>query len=108
MFDSHCHLNFQVFSETYDKVIASAKESGVTHIMIPGTDIETSKKAIQITKDYLNLFASVGIHPTKDLESLDLAKTMYVLEELCNDNTVKAIGEIGLDYYHFRSPAKIQ
>ncbi|SRR3989344_7765187 len=108
MFDSHCHLNFQVFSETYDKVIASAKARGVTHIMIPGTDIETSKKAILITQDYLNLFASVGIHPTKDLEAIDLDKTMYILAELLANAKVKAIGEIGLDYYHYRSPSKIQ
>ncbi|KKR30532.1 hypothetical protein A2715_05945 [Candidatus Woesebacteria bacterium RIFCSPHIGHO2_01_FULL_39_32] len=108
MFDSHCHLNFQVFDDIYNQVIATAKESGVTHLMIPGTDISTSEKAIEITKDYINVHAAVGVHPTKDLENLDIKKTLFRLEELASEEKVKAIGEIGLDYYHFKAPASLQ
>ena len=48
MFDTHCHLNFKAFDGIVDNVIADAKKAGVTHTVVPGTDIESSKKAVEI------------------------------------------------------------
>ncbi len=83
MFDTHCHLNFQAFEGRVESVIKAAKESGVNHIVIPGTDLATSKKAIEIANtvmvrqahhdsnvtlsltkgDNVNIYAAIGIHP---------------------------------------------
>jgi hypothetical protein len=46
MFDTHAHLNFSRFKKNLDEVIALSKESGVSQIVIPGTDVESSKKAV--------------------------------------------------------------
>lgn len=62
-FDTHCHLNFQAFDLGVEEVIDQAKEVRVDHIVIPGTNLETSKKAIKIAEKFSNIYAAVGIHP---------------------------------------------
>ena len=63
MFDTHCHLNFQKFKNNLSEVVERARESGISHINIPGTDVKSSKVAVDIAQDFDNTYASVGIHP---------------------------------------------
>ncbi|PIZ65283.1 hypothetical protein CO051_02530 [Candidatus Roizmanbacteria bacterium CG_4_9_14_0_2_um_filter_39_13] len=72
MFDTHCHLNFKRFKKNLDEVISRASKAGVTKIVIPGTDVTSSKKAIEVADQHEGLYAAVGIHPhhaAKYLES---------------------------------------
>ena len=48
LFDTHCHLNFSAFVGQVDETIKRSLEVGVNYIMVPGTDVETSKKAVEI------------------------------------------------------------
>jgi TatD DNase family protein len=101
MIDAHCHLNFEAFENDYAEVIKRAKDCGVELIINAGTSIESSQKAVELAKKYENLYAIVGIHPhhadkvTKgwDKEINDLAKMPKVV----------GIGEIGMDYYSYKS-----
>ena len=61
MFDTHCHLNFSRFKKNVDEVIRRAKNADVTQIVIPGTDIESSKKAIEIAEKFLRLVEDAHI-----------------------------------------------
>ncbi len=63
MIDVHCHLNFQAFEKDHDQVIKSAFEKGVTKIINVGTKLDSSLKAVELAKDYKNLYAIVGVHP---------------------------------------------
>ena len=76
LFDTHCHLNFQAFAGKVEEVIKRAKKAGVDNIVIPGTDLETSKKAVEIASYVIlsegaegdrvegsGIYAAVGIHP---------------------------------------------
>ncbi len=63
MFDTHCHLQFGAFDKNLERVVDNAKKAGVSYIVIPGTDVETSKKAVEIASKFENVFAAVGIHP---------------------------------------------
>lgn len=108
MFDTHCHLNFEAFEDSYEDVIGRARHAGVRFMLIPGTDWKTSKKAFDIAEVHQNIYASVGIHPTKDLGKIDLEPTIFKLEELAENDKVVAIGEVGLDYYWFRSSPDVQ
>lgn len=108
MFDTHCHLNFQAFEESFSQVIKDANSKGVSYFMIPGTDFETSRKATQIAKANKNVFASVGIHPTKDLENSKLQKDMEKIKKLAKSGLVCAIGETGLDLHWYRADLGIQ
>lgn len=63
MFDTHCHLNFKAFKKSLPDVILRAQEAGITHIVIPGTDVKTSKKGVDVAQLHDNMYAAVGIHP---------------------------------------------
>lgn len=66
-----------------------------------GTDLETSKKAIELAADHKGIWATVGLHPNDNLnEGFD--ERAY--EELLKQDKVVAMGEIGLDYYRTAEP----
>jgi TatD DNase family protein len=101
MIDAHCHLNFEAFDKDYEEIIKRAKDCGVEIIINTGTSIESSLKAVELAQKYQDLYAIVGIHPHHadkvekgwDKEINDLAKMPKVV----------GIGEIGMDYYSYKS-----
>lgn len=102
MIDSHCHLDFPHFDQDRDAVLARAVESGVIAIVNPGTDLESSRRAVELAERYEGVYAAVGVHP-HDAFSLD-RQTLAELRQLASHPQVVAIGEIGLDYYRDLSP----
>lgn len=95
--DTHCHLDFNKFDEDREAVIQRAAEVGVTRILIPGLDDESSRAAIHLAESHANLYAAVGFHPT-DLDKFS-TKAFEETKRLAGHETVVAIGEIGIDYY---------
>lgn len=109
MFDTHCHLNLDVFDGTIDYVVKSAKNAGVTRMLVPGVDIDSSKTALSLADKYPSIYAAVGIHPTVDLKEEALDKQLREIEKMADSSdSVVAIGEIGLDHYKYKSPSRIQ
>lgn len=104
--DTHCHLNFKTFQSDLPEVIERAWEAGLTRILIPGTNLETSQQAIRLAEKNPGIYASVGIHPN-DISIWD-KETQHGLRDLCRHPKVLAVGEIGLDYYRDRTPRPIQ
>lgn len=100
--DTHCHLAMDVFREDLDQVIENARQVGVSKILVPGTDIESSHQAIQLTERYTEVYAAVGVHPHS--ASTWNANSADQLRELAKKPKVVAIGEIGLDFYRNISP----
>lgn len=101
MIDVHCHLNFHSFEKDVDEVIKKAKEDGVEEIINVGTSLESSQKAIELAQKYGNLYAITGIHPH---HADKIEKGFEIeLEELAKNPEVVGIGEIGLDYYGYKS-----
>ncbi len=93
MIDTHAHLNFPDFDKDLEQVIGESFKNGVEKIIIPGSDVLNSKKAVEIAGEHENIFAAVGIHPHYTDE--DFSK----LIELAKNKKVVAIGECGLDYF---------
>jgi len=46
--DTHCHLNFKRFHKTRGAVIQEAHNKGVGIFIVPGTDVISSQKAVEI------------------------------------------------------------
>lgn len=101
MIDAHCHLNFHSFESDLDEVIKRAKEKGVDKIINVGTSLESSLKAVELSEKYDNLFAIVGIHP-HHADKLDKGWEEE-LKKIIKQKKVVAIGEIGMDYYSYKS-----
>lgn len=114
MIDSHCHLNLHKFDNDYDKVIREAIEAGVTTIVNTGTSIPSSRKAIELASKYENLYAIVGIHPhhadklDAEFEGEIQDDWLEQLEKLAREPKVIGIGEIGMDYFRYKSNGTVE
>ncbi len=106
LIDTHCHLNLDLFDEDLSDVITRSQHAGVERIIVPGIDLETSKKSIQISRNYPEVFTAIGIHPN-ELNHVG-PNDLLELKRLAQNPKVIAIGEIGLDFYHKRSSQEIQ
>jgi TatD DNase family protein len=106
MIDSHTHLNFHAFASDWEKVVDRAVENGVTSMIVVGTDLESSKKAVAMAQKNQFLYASVGVHPhhARGIKKpkVDLSEIEKSLTFLASQPKVVAIGEIGLDRHHYQ------
>lgn len=120
MFDTHCHLNFFRFKDRVDEVIRQAQKERINLILIPGTDIATSKKAVEIASQYRKVYAAVGIHPHNVYDYMINRSASSVLrpaqnpepitqndirfiEDLLQNPKVVAVGEIGMDKHPYKA-----
>ena len=124
IFDTHCHLDVPAFDEDRDAVFASAKGAGVSLILNPAYDLESSRRAVALAQSRSDVVAAVGVHPN-DAATFD-EETLAELRRLAPTSPhpnrpldgpsegrlraakplppgerelVVAIGEIGLDYH---------
>ena len=112
--DTHCHLDLNKFDDDRDAVIQRATEAGVTRMLIPALELESSLAVLKLAESHPNLYAAIGFHPT-DLDKWNESS----IENLRNlilpypspspfgrGRKLVAIGEIGLDYYWIKEPDK--
>jgi TatD DNase family protein len=106
LIDTHAHLDVKEFDNERDEVIARAVIAGVTKIITVGTDVSSSRKAIELAEKYAQVYAAVGIHP----HYAGRIENSYItqLKELTKRPKVVAIGETGLDFYRSYSPREAQ
>ena len=111
LFDSHSHYNDDKFNIDREEIIKETLLNGVSNFIVAGYNIESSKKAIEIAKNYNEIYAIVGISPN-DLENVeekdDIDKYVNEIENIAKDSKVVAIGEIGLDYYWNKENKELQ
>lgn len=99
LFDSHTHLNFHAFGEDLIDVIKRCQAFPMSLVNI-GAAYDTSLKAIELAKNNKNFYASLGLHPIHVFdEEFNITKYQELIS--ANKNEVVAMGETGLDYYHF-------
>ncbi|MDP8222002.1 MAG: YchF/TatD family DNA exonuclease [Candidatus Lernaella stagnicola] len=106
LIDTHCHLDWDSFQADLPDVIARAHEAGVQRLLTIGTDVQTSRRAVEIAHQYDAVYAAVGIHP-HDAKTADDA-ALAAIEELAHEKKVVALGEVGLDFFKNYSPHDVQ
>ncbi len=97
-YDTHAHLDYPDYADDLPEVIARAQNAGITRIISIGTDLESSRRAVQLADRFEGVFAAVGWHPSNAHEAPEDIRP--ALRELARHPKVVAIGEIGLDYHH--------
>ena len=108
LFDTHAHMNDPAFDADREEMIAGLKDKGVGLVMNVGCCLESSRDSLALAEKYDFVYTSVGSHPDSASEVDEAAIEEY--RKLCklNPQKVKAIGEIGLDYYYEDIPRDIQ
>lgn len=95
-FDIHSHLNSSKYDGDLEEVIARLRETD-THTIVIGTDLENSRRAVEIAEKHDGIYASIGIHPVDD-PAVGFDETAF--EELVKSPKVVMVGECGMDFFH--------
>ncbi len=104
--DTHCHLDLPDFTDDLDEVISRAGQAEVNRIIVPGIDLDSSRRAVEIAGRYDSVFTACGIHPhaADSVTPRDIDKLRRLVTE---SDKVVAIGEVGLDNYRgYSDPEK--
>ena len=104
--DTHAHLQDDAYKDDLEQVLARAKEAELEKIVCVGYDYASSYKAVQLARQYEEIYAVIGVppHDAKKFNKEIGAK----LFDLAKDPKVVAIGEMGLDFYRDLSPRDLQ
>ena len=104
LFDTHAHYDSGAFNADRLEVLASMPEKGVEKILNPGCEMESSRTAVSLAEKFPFVYAAVGVHPSDCGPWED--GWLEELRTLAAHPKVKAIGEIGLDYYWKDNPPR--
>ena len=104
--DSHCHLTYEPLVDNISTIVNNCKESDVHKLLTIGTNIESSVKCIEISKQYENIYSSIGIHPVEAHNEINKKDQIQKLYRSSNKNI--GYGETGLDFYYSVSEKKSQ
>ncbi|MDF1812236.1 MAG: TatD family hydrolase [Verrucomicrobiales bacterium] len=99
LIDTHAHLTSDRFKNHTDEVIQRARDCGVEKIVSIACDLADSKDVVDLASRYDNVYPTVGIHPCY-VHEVEEESWLEQIKELAEQNSVAAIGEVGLDFYH--------
>ena len=105
-FDTHAHYTDEDFDADRDEVIKAAHKFGVELIMNASSDLNSSLQSIELTEKYSFVYAAVGWHPHDAKTFSDEGAAL--LRSWCLLPKVRAIGEIGLDFFYDLSERDVQ
>ncbi len=100
-YDTHAHLDYPDFAPDFNEVIERAKAAGIVKMISIGTDLESSRRAIQLAEKFSCIYAVAGWHPSDVLRAPEDIRDD--LRQLARHPKVVALGETGLDYHRLPS-----
>ena len=98
--DTHAHLAEDEFKDDINEVIQRAKDNQVEKIVLIGCELDGAEKALKLAHENDMFDVAIGFHPGDVLSPKDYDRMF----ELMQDEKVKIIGEIGLDFYWDKDP----
>ena len=102
LIDTHAHIDML----DYDTTMALMSEYGVKKAIIPSVEVATLDKVFEIALKNENLYAMIGIFPSE--VKTYTPKVEEKLRNLAKNPKIKAVGEVGLDYYWDKSFVDLQ
>jgi TatD DNase family protein len=103
--DSHCHLdkvNLDLFDGSIETMLSHARQAGVSQFLCVCIDMEHFEDVHQIARNFDDVYCSIGLHPT---HQDGLEPDVQTLIRYADYDFVVAIGETGLDNFHFKKDA---
>lgn len=97
IFETHAHYDDEQFDMDREALLLSMPEQGVGTIVNVSATYASCQRVVDLVQKYPFMYAAVGIHPD-EVGSLN-EERFQQMKELCKQEKVVAVGEIGLDYY---------
>ena len=97
IFDTHAHYTDGQFDEDRDELLSGMSKNNVSLILNACSSLDEMPDILKIAEKYPFVYAAVGIHPEAVLTATD--GYLDRIRDFAKHEKVKAIGEIGLDYY---------
>ncbi len=105
--EAHAHLSGKLFLEDMDETIERARRAGVAQILQVFLSAAAYRDNIRRFDAHSDVFFCIGIHPIEAHEHED-AELEEIIAIIRQDARIKAVGEIGLDYYWKDCPPERQ
>ena len=97
LIDTHSHIDLPLFSDDFREVLTRARQAGVAAQVLPGVQRAGWQRILSLCAAEKDLYPAIGLHPMylqyHGEGDLDLLRRHALGGQL------KAIGEIGLDYF---------
>jgi len=106
IFDTHTHYDDEKFEEDRDVLLMELEKQGIAHVVNVGASISSSKKTLELVKQYPFFYGAVGVHPSETAQLTEA--DIDFLRSAALQERIVAIGEIGLDYYWDKPEREIQ
>lgn len=107
IFETHAHYDDEKFNEDRDELIKSFPENGIEYVVNIGSSVESCRVTTELAKQYDFVYAALGVHPS-EVQYITDDFFQWLEQEVRTNPKVKAIGEIGLDYYWKEPEADLQ
>ncbi len=104
--DSHCHLDYDAFSEDFDEMLSRADINNVKLMQTISTKVTDFHRLKILIDKYPQIYASIGIHPHEVDDHPEV--TVEELFEYTKHAKVIGIGETGLDLFYKHSDIENQ
>ena len=104
IFDSHAHYDDEQFDEDREGLLKELQENGVEGILNMSSDYDSIASMVKLTEDYDFIYGAVGIHPEHAEQFNETVKAELIA--LLKTPKIRAVGEIGLDYYWDTNPPR--
>ncbi len=103
MIDTHCHLDL-LKKEDLEETL---QDKGLEYLITVGYDKKTIKNAIRLSEENPHVFCAIGFHP-HEADKVKEEDLLWLKETAQRYPKVKALGEMGLDFYKDYSDRKKQ
>ena len=96
LIDTHCHV-YNSEMENAEEIIRDAAKNDI-HVILNGTNPLSNKEILELSSRHENVHAALGYFHSLADEITD--EDISILDRQLGNDSVIAVGEIGLDYYH--------
>lgn len=104
LIDTHAHID--MLEAPIELTLQLMKDFGVKKAVIPSVEVSSMEKVISAAEADENIYAMIGIYPSEAKTYTQEVEDRMI--ELAKNHKVKAVGEIGLDYYWDKSFVDLQ
>lgn len=106
IFDTHTHYDDEAFEADRETLLGGLREAGIAAVMNVAASLDSCRSTLKLAETYDWMYGAMGVHPSETAQ-LDEDGIRW-LESQCGHEKVKAVGEIGLDYYWEEPDHEIQ